>query len=58
MDPANCILVQDVKDALNDQITQNPVSTQSPTEGKWISVFIKIDAASQRVIIGGLIRLK
>uniref|UniRef100_A0A1Y1LMI1 Tenascin-like protein n=2 Tax=Photinus pyralis TaxID=7054 RepID=A0A1Y1LMI1_PHOPY len=32
MDPSNCILVQDVKDVTHDQMTQNSVSTQLPTE--------------------------
>lgn len=35
MDSTNCILVQDVKDVTQDQMTQGSVSTQLPTEGTY-----------------------
>ncbi|KAJ8912649.1 hypothetical protein NQ315_012725 [Exocentrus adspersus] len=37
MDSSNCILVQDVKDVTNDQITMGSESTQLPTEGDLLS---------------------
>lgn len=36
MDSSNCILVQDVKDVTNDQMTMGSVSTQLPTEGMFL----------------------
>lgn len=41
MDTSNCILVQDVKDVTNDQMTMGS-STQQPTEGKFRQIKDKI----------------
>lgn len=49
MDSSNCILVQDVKDVTNDQMTQNSISTQSPTEGN-LEIFMSISLLGKRVI--------
>ncbi|KRT82794.1 hypothetical protein AMK59_4421, partial [Oryctes borbonicus] len=37
MDSSNCIFVQDEKDVTHDQMTQGSVSTQQPTEERFIS---------------------
>lgn len=42
VDSTNCqILVQDVKAVTHDQMTQDSQSTQSPTEGKTLILFIE-----------------
>lgn len=38
VDSTNCILVQDVKAVTHDQMTQDSMSTQSPTEGETCSL--------------------
>lgn len=41
MDSSNCILVQDVKDVTNDQITMGSESTQLPTEGNKTHTLVR-----------------
>lgn len=39
VDSSNCILVQDVKAVTHDQMTQDLMSTQSPTEGMYLYIY-------------------
>lgn len=54
MDPTNCIVVQDA--VTHDQITQDSISTQSPTEGKicfwpWSLKYMTIFLHSPKIML-------